>query len=69
MNLEKRKFMIISGLVWTISNFHQPITPLYFTDLNLPDHIFGTSYACMVFALFLASSIWGSIGDKRYRFI
>lgn len=67
MNKEVKKILTFSGLIWLIANLHHPVTPSYFTALNLPDHIFGTSYAAMVFAIFLTSPIWGSIGDKGKR--
>lgn len=67
MNKEIKKILVFSGLIWLIANLHHPVTPSYFTGLNLPDHIFGTSYAAMVFSIFLTSPIWGSIGDKGKR--
>ena len=67
MKKETKKVLIFSGLIWLIANLHHPVTPSYFTGLKLPDHIFGTSYAAMVFAIFLTSPIWGSIGDKGKR--
>ena len=67
MNKEVKKILIFSGLIWLIANLHHPVTPSYYTGLNLPDHIFGTSYAAMVFSIFLTSPIWGSIGDKGKR--
>lgn len=67
MKKEYRKILIFGALIWIISNFHHPITPTHFTDLNLPDHIFGTSYAAMVFGMFTTSPIWGSLGDKYGR--
>lgn len=67
MKKETKKIIIFSGLIWFIANLHHPVTPSYFTGLNLPDHIFGTSFAAMVFAIFLTSPVWGSIGDKGKR--
>lgn len=67
MKREAKKVLFFSGLIWIIANLHHPVTPSYFTGLNLPDHIFGTSYAAMVFAIFLTSPMWGSIGDKGKR--
>lgn len=66
----KKKFykvMLFSSFVWIISNFHHPVTPTYFTSLGLPNHIFGTSYAMMVFTSFLTAPIWGSWGDNNSR--
>lgn len=67
MKKEMKKTLILSGIIWIIANLHHPVTPSYYTGLNLPDHIFGTSYAAMVFAIFLTAPIWGSIGDKGKR--
>ncbi len=67
MKKEAKKILLFSSLVWIISNFHHPVTPTYYTGLKLPAHIFGTSYASMVFAMFLTSPVWGSIGDKGKR--
>lgn len=61
------KVMIFSSLVWILGNLHHPVTPTYFTSLGLPNHIFGTSYAMMVFTSFLSAPIWGSWGDKNSR--
>ena len=59
----KRKsiFLILSltGLSNIGMNFHHPITPTLFTDLNLPSYIFGTSFAVMCLFSFLSSMYWG----------
>lgn len=67
MKKEVKQILILSGLIWIVSNLVHPITPTHFTNLNLPDHVFGTSYAAMVFAMFLTAPIWGSIGDRGHR--
>lgn len=67
MNREVKKVLVFGGLIWLIANLHHPVTPSYFTGLDLPDHIFGTSFAAMVFAVFISSPVWGSIGDKGKR--
>lgn len=59
--------MIISVFLWLATNFHHPVNPTYFTELNLPSHVFGTSMAIMVLAVFLTSPIWGSLGDNYGR--
>lgn len=59
--------MIFGALIWTITNFHHPVTPSHFTNLGMPNHIFGTSYAMMVFTSFLTAPIWGSWGDRNSR--
>lgn len=67
MNKKVKKIIFFSALIWTVINFHHPVTPTHFTNLGLPDHVFGTSYGAMVFSMFLTSPIWGSIGDRGYR--
>lgn len=59
--------MLFSSFVWVATNFHHPVTPSHFTALNMPNHIFGTSYAMMVFGSFLTAPIWGSWGDRDSR--
>lgn len=67
MKKQVNRILLFSSFIWIVSNLHHPVTPSHFTNLNLPDHIFGTSYAAMVFSIFLTAPIWGSIGDKGYR--
>lgn len=62
-----KKVMIFSALVWFSTNFHHPVNPTFFAELNLPNHVFGTSFATMVFIAFLTSPIWGSLGDRYSR--
>lgn len=59
--------MLFSSFLWVATNFHHPVTPSHFTALNMPKHIFGTSYAMMVFGSFLTAPIWGSWGDRDSR--
>ena len=67
MTNKMKKVMIFSAFVWISTNFHHPVTPSHFTSLGLPNHVFGTSYAMMVFGSFLTGPIWGSWGDKHSR--
>lgn len=62
-----RKLMIFAGLMWALMNFHHPVNPAFFEELNLPSHVFGSSYAMMVFFSFLSSPFWGATGDKYSR--
>ncbi len=62
-----KKLMIFAGFMWALMNFHHPVNPAFFEELNLPSHVFGTSYAMMVFFSFLSSPFWGAIGDKYSR--
>ncbi len=64
MNKEAKKILILSSLVWIVSNLLHPVTPpTHFTNLNLPDHVFGTSYAAMVFFYVFDSTNMGG----KYR--
>lgn len=67
MNNKFKKVMLFSALVWIVTNFHHPVTPSHFTGLGLPSHIFGTSYAAMVFVTFITSPMWGSWADQNSR--
>jgi DHA1 family multidrug resistance protein-like MFS transporter len=62
-----KKLMIFAGFMWALMNFHHPVNPAFFEELDLPSHVFGTSYAMMVFFSFLSSPFWGAIGDKYSR--
>ena len=62
-----KKVMIFSAILWMATNFHHPVTPSHFTTLGLPSHVFGTSYAMMVFGSFLSGPVWGSWGDRHSR--
>jgi len=67
MNSKYRKVMLFASLIFITANFHHPVNPTYFTMLDLPSHVFGTSFAMMVFASFLTSPLWGSWGDNKSR--
>ena len=67
MNTKYKKTMLMASFVFMAANFHHPNTPKFFTMLNLPSHLFGTSFAVMVFVVFLTSPIWGSLGDRYSR--
>lgn len=67
MDSKLKRLLIVSTLLWVATNFHHPVTPSHFTTLNMPNHIFGTSYAMMVFGSFLTAPIWGSWGDGKSR--
>jgi DHA1 family multidrug resistance protein-like MFS transporter len=67
LNTKYKKTMLMAALVFITANFHHPVTPKFFTMLNLPNHLFGTSFAVMVFSVFLTSPIWGSLGDNNSR--
>ena len=67
MNTKYKKTMFMTALIQITANFHHPNTPKLFTMLNLPSHLFGTSFAVMIFVVFLTSPIWGSLGDNYSR--
>ncbi len=67
MNIKYKKTMLMTALIQITANFHHPNTPKLFTMLNLPSHLFGTSFAVMIFVVFLTSPIWGSLGDNYSR--
>ena len=58
---------IINSLSYIGMNFHHPITPTLFTELNLPSYIFGTSFATMCLFSFLFSIYWGEKINKYGR--
>lgn len=59
--------MFLSIFMWIGANLHHPNTPTFFTDLNLPSRLFGTSFAVMCFMGFLLSPVWGTLTDKKGR--
>ncbi len=61
------KLLIFASMVWIASNFIHPVNPTFFTELGLDKHVFGTSYAAMVFAMFIMSPFWGKFGDNKSR--
>lgn len=67
MNTKYKKTMFMTALIQITANFHHPNTPKLFTMLKLPSHLFGTSFAVMIFVVFLTSPIWGSLGDNYSR--
>ncbi len=67
MDKQFKNAIKFSSLVWFTINFHHPVNPTFFTQLDLPSHVFGTSLAMLVFAEFLTSPIWGTLGDRYGR--
>lgn len=69
--MKKRKsvgqILLLVALVGVGMNFHHPVTPTFFTALNLPSRIFGTSFAILCFMAFLTSVFWGEISDRKGR--
>ena len=48
-------------------NLAHPITPSLFTNLDLPDYMFGVAFAAMCIPIFLLSPFWGCLSDKLGR--
>ncbi len=67
MKKKYTKLLIFASMIWISSNFIHPVNPTFFTELNLDKHVFGTSYAAMVFAMFITSPFWGKFGDNKSR--
>ena len=51
------------------ANIAHPFTPKMFTDLGLPDYMFGVAFACMALMGLLTSPLWGKLSDKSGRVI
>ncbi len=58
------KIIVFTALIWLTSNYIHPVNPTFFQELKLPNHVFGTSFAVMIFVNFLTSPFWGRLGDK-----
>ncbi len=67
MKKKYNKLLFFASIIWIASNFIHPVNPTFFTELNLDKHVFGTSYAAMVFAMFITSPFWGKFGDHKSR--
>lgn len=61
------RMFVLSALIGIGMNFHHPITPTLFTELNLPSYVFGSSFAIMCFFGFLTSIFWGEFSDRVGR--
>ncbi len=67
MKKKYHKLLLFASMIWIASNFIHPVNPTFFTELHLDKHVFGTSYAAMVFAMFITSPFWGKFGDNNSR--
>lgn len=61
------RFLLIVVLESASSNFILPVTPTIIKNLNLPDSLFGLSYAGMSLSCFLFAPFWGKISNKIGR--
>ncbi len=61
-------FIAICALESLAANYAHPITPTLIQNLQLPDYMFGITFAAMAFPNFLFSPFWGKmtsvIGDR-----
>lgn len=49
------------------ANIAHSFTPKMFTDLGLPDYMFGVAFACMALMGLLTSPLWGKLSDQSGR--
>lgn len=61
------RFLLIVVLESASSNFILPVTPTIIKNLNLPDSLFGLSYAGMSLSCFLFAPFWAKISNKIGR--
>lgn len=46
------------------SNFVHPVTPAFLQQINCSNSVFGFAFAAMGLGQFIASPLWGKLGDK-----
>ncbi len=66
----KKEFILILFVTCLMNlgmNFHHPVTPTLFTELDLPSSIFGVSFAAMCLGSFVASVFWGEASNAFGR--
>lgn len=65
--------LILNFFQGIIHNVGHPVTPLFVTNLGIPDYMFGLFFAVMSLGLVIGSPIWGALGDiggkSKYMFI
>ncbi len=49
------------------ANVVHPVTPTFFSSLQLPDYMFGAAFASMSLASFLFCPFWGTMSDRYGR--
>jgi DHA1 family multidrug resistance protein-like MFS transporter len=55
--------LILNFFQGIIHNVGHPVTPLFVTNLGIPDYMFGLFFAVMSLGLVIGSPIWGALGD------
>lgn len=68
----RRKVSVYRMLFWygffcVGANIAHSFTPKMFTDLGLPDYMFGVAFACMALMGLLTSPLWGKLSDQSGR--
>lgn len=61
------RITIAYSIIMFAANMIHPITPTIMTNLQVPDYLFGYSYAAMALASFLLSPLWGKLSDNYGR--
>ena len=61
------RMLLLVGILQTASNIAHPFTPKMFTELGLPDYMFGVAFASMSLGLFVTAPLWGKMGDRKGR--
>ena len=57
------RMLIIMCVFYVGANMAHPFTPTLFTNLNLPDYMFGVALACTMVMGFIMGPFWGKSSD------
>lgn len=57
------RMLVLICLFYIGANMAHPFTPTLFTNLGMPDYMFGLAYACMSVMGFLMGPFWGKLSD------
>lgn len=60
-----KRMLFWYAFVMVGANMVHPFTPKMFTDLGLPDCMYGVAFACMSLMGLLSAPLWGKLGDKK----
>lgn len=61
------RMLAIMCVFYVGANMAHPFTPTMFTNLNLPDYMFGVALACMSVMGFIMGPFWGRASDSLGR--
>ncbi len=67
MNRPTSRLIILSGIIYFISNLHIPVLASHFVNLNLPKYFFGISHSLAMLLMFLMLPTWTSLAEEGYR--